>query len=515
METDVQYSWNPGRFVVNNEKLLEACSVLYSEHYGIWDNNGVKPGQHIKLSSNRLKEWLERDDVLLYCAEAGEQLIGYAIAYSRDETKYGIITWVTQLVVHSDFRNQGIAKSLLFSIWGFSDHFAWGIVSANPYAIRALEKATRRRAVPMRIKKNSRKLMGIGKKNVPFINEETQLLIKKDLSVIDTNFFVDHADTETMLENVTSDAVPWKLGNLNEGWEWFVFTFNDQEQIKLSPEEVQKMIETSESVVKQAYSKMNIQSPSQSWTRNSAGEVEYILKRVCIPAGSTVFDLGCGVGRHSIELAKRGMKVVGIDYIPNNIRKAIKEAERQNLSSSDVIFKEADCRNYMNDMKVPLVICLYDVVGSHAADEDNKRIIENAYSLLKDGGYAVFSVMNIESMKMDNENCFSFKNNADRLLDILPSDRMEKTGEVFNPKYCLLDKDTRLVYRKEQFHVQNELPVELIVRDRRFTMDEVNTLCKSVGFRILESKYTNASGWEKEYSATSKRAKEILLICQK
>lgn len=39
--------------------------------------------------------------------------------------------------IHSykDYRQQGIAKNILFSIWGFSNHFAWGIVSANPYAI--------------------------------------------------------------------------------------------------------------------------------------------------------------------------------------------------------------------------------------------------------------------------------------------------------------------------------------------------------------------------------------------
>lgn len=53
------------------------------------------------------------------------------------------------------------------------------------------------------------------------------------------------------------------------------------------------------------------------------------------------------------------------------------------------------------------------------------------------------------------------------------------------------------------------------MRDRRFTKDEIVSLCEDVGFSVIEAKYTNASGWEKEYEATDRRAKEILLICKK
>ena len=95
------------------------------------------------------------------------------------------------------------------------------------------------------------------------------------------------------------------------------------------------------------------------------------------------------------------------------------------------------------------------------------------------------------------------------------SNTQEETGDIFNPDYYLVDTDTHLIYRKEQFSSSTGLPIELIVRDRRFTMDEIISLCKSVGFSIVEAKYTNASDWNKSYDATSSRAKEILLICQK
>ena len=257
MSNNIEYSFWPGRFAASNEKFLTQCSNLYSNHYGVWSDKGLHPKEHIKLSNNRLREWLENDYVTVYFAMDREEIIGYAISFSKNEYNYGIVTWVTQLVVHDKYRQRGIAKNLLFSIWGFSNHFAWGIVSANPYAIRALEKATRRRAVPMRIKKNSTKLKNIGRQNVPFIYEDTQFQITEDSAAVNTNFFVDHSDTMQMLKNVITEEVPWNLGLIDEGWEWFAFTFNDQKQIELSQQEIENMIAASDSVVYQAYSKID------------------------------------------------------------------------------------------------------------------------------------------------------------------------------------------------------------------------------------------------------------------
>ncbi len=272
MLNNIEYNFLPGRSVASNEKLLTQCSNLYSNHYGIWSCKGIHPKKHIKLSNSRLCEWLNNDNVTLYYATHSEEIIGYAISFSKKESDYGIVTWVTQLVVHSKYRQHGIAKNILFSIWGFSNHFAWGIVSANPYAIRALEKATRRRAIPMRIKKNETELRSIGQKNVPFINEDTVFQITGNSSSVNTKFFVDHSDTMQMLKNVVTKEVPWNLGDIEEGWEWFAFTFHDQPQIELSQEEIENMVAASDSIVYQAYSKMN--PKKQSWTKHTIEEVD-------------------------------------------------------------------------------------------------------------------------------------------------------------------------------------------------------------------------------------------------
>jgi hypothetical protein len=98
------------------------------------------------------------------------KLVGYAIAVQTKLPYHGIISWVTQLVVHDAHRHQDVGKTLLFTIWRFTNHFAWGLLTANPYAIRALEKATRRRCQPRRIKKHLEPLMKIGPKVAPYIS---------------------------------------------------------------------------------------------------------------------------------------------------------------------------------------------------------------------------------------------------------------------------------------------------------------------------------------------------------
>lgn len=509
----IEYGYIPGAFAAANEEILSKCSELYSNHYGTWGNEGVKPGKAVSLSPQKLCDWLNNENVILYYATFEENIVGYAIAFSKNEAGYGIVTWVTQLVVHKDYRRQGIAKNLLFSIWGFSNHYAWGIVSANPYAIRALEKATRRRAIPIRIKKNATKLKNIGKKHVPFIKNETEFDVTNEKSLVNTQFFIDHGDTAQKILNVTSKEIPWTLGDIREGWEWFAFTFNDQEPISLSKEEIENMISTSDSVVHNAYSRMKLDSNQQTWMKNTKSEIDYIDKKINLSHNDLVYDLGCGVGRHAIEIASRGIQVVGIDYVEENINKAnttVKEKEIKNIE-----FEKGDCRYYSNEKKASLVICLYDVIGTFSTNDENKKIIQTAYDLLKNNGYAIFSVMNYETTIANAKNKFSFSKEPNKLLTLPASNIMEKTGNIFNSDFYLVDEETHVVYRKEQFTSANKLPVELIVKDKRFTQSEIVAMCKEVGFSVVEAKCTNASGWDKSYEANDKHAKEILLVCKK
>ncbi|GIX07750.1 MAG: hypothetical protein KatS3mg115_2153 [Candidatus Poribacteria bacterium] len=42
-------------------------------------------------------------------------------------------------------------------------------------------------------------------------------------------------------------------------------------------------------------------------------QVDQIVKLLAVPDGARILDLGCGIGRHCLELARRGYRVTGVD----------------------------------------------------------------------------------------------------------------------------------------------------------------------------------------------------------
>jgi hypothetical protein len=155
------------------------------------------------------------------------------------------------------------------------------------------------------------------------------------------------------------------------------------------------------------------------------------------------------------------------------------------------------------------------VIGSHADGHSNVEILENLARHIKEGGYVFLSVMNMELTERLAKNWFSISANPDKLLSLPPSNIMESSGNVFNPDYYLIDKDKKIVYRKEQFHKGDELFEELLVRDRRYTKEEVIHMCTAVGLKVEWSRFVRAGHWDEPLDRESERAKEILVMCRK
>jgi 2-polyprenyl-3-methyl-5-hydroxy-6-metoxy-1,4-benzoquinol methylase/GNAT superfamily N-acetyltransferase len=505
-----QYSWLPGSLV--QPTLLEDLSALYSAHYGTWSRRAPKrAGEPVRLSSGRIQELLAPRDSKVALATLDGELVGYAIAIQTNIPKYGFVSWVTQLVVHEEHRRNDVGKTLLFSIWNFSSHFAWGLITANPYAVRALEKATRRRCQPIRIVKNKRKLVNLALKNVAYVTKGCELEVNRARSRINTQFFVDHSGLATMLDSVITGNTPWNLGPLDEGWEWFAFTFHDQQEIGLTPEEIEKMLKASDQVARQAYSRMLL--TEQAWARHTREEVSLIIEYCALAPGAKILDFGCGTGRHVIGLLERGFECTGIDYVENLITSAIETTQAKGLLRAR--FQVNDCRTVDLGEQFDAVIALYDIIGTYADDGENKRIIQNISKHLKPNGKALISVMNLDLTARKAKHFFALNDEPDRLLKLAPSQTMERTGDIFNPEYYMIGTTTSVVYRKEQFAAGSELPVELIVRDRRYRKSDIEDLCRSSGLDVLWARCVRAGAWQTSLECSDDHAKEILLLCRK
>jgi 2-polyprenyl-3-methyl-5-hydroxy-6-metoxy-1,4-benzoquinol methylase/GNAT superfamily N-acetyltransferase len=492
------------------ESLLTRCSALYSEHYGLWSkNNPFGKNGNIKLSATKIKEWVESKSAkIAYCENEKGELLGYAFCIQENMANIGYISWVTQLVVHKDYRNKDIAKRMLFHIWNFADHKCWGLLTANPYAVRALEKATRRRVFPTRIQKDAKKVFAFGKKHVSYLKEVSPPIVNNKVSKINTKFFVNHSDVPNMMSKASKEEA-WLLGSLEEGWEWFAFTFSDQKTIPLSKKDIAEMLKISDQITQKAYSKM--QFDSHKWTGKTDYEIGYILKKTNLNFDGKVLDVGCATGRHTARLAELGYKAQGIDYSPELIKIAKKKHPGINFNVAD-FRKEKDTENLG---KFDVILLLYDIFGSFVNAEDDKKMIKQIYSHLNLNGFAVISVMNLQYILARDVKSFSFMEKPDKIYEIPLSDAMNKTGEIFNVKNILLDTKEKIFYSREIFKDAknpSQIPEELLVRDRRYLKEEIKNMFKKY-FEIVECKYVKLGTWETD--GKSDDSKEILLIVQK
>lgn len=93
-----------------------------------------------------------------------------------------------------------------------------------------------------------------------------------------------------------------------------------------------------------------------SFTRGTVGEVESLIELTEVRPGARILDVGCGPGRHALELASRGFEVVGIDISETFIDLAGAAAAEQGLDN--VTFEVADARSLSFADEFDLVISL-------------------------------------------------------------------------------------------------------------------------------------------------------------
>ena len=128
---------------------------------------------------------------------------------------------------------------------------------------------------------------------------------------------------------------------------------------------------------------------------NAKDEVDKVINLLEIKPRARVLDLCCGVGRHSLELARRGFQVTGVDRTRSYLDKAIAQAAEENLS---VEFVEEDMRKFLREESFDAVISMFTSFSYFEDPEEDKKVVENVYASLKPGGTFIIEMHGKETL---------------------------------------------------------------------------------------------------------------------
>lgn len=126
--------------------------------------------------------------------------------------------------------------------------------------------------------------------------------------------------------------------------------------------------------------------------------------------GTKILDMGCGKGRHCIQLHDMGYDVTGIDLSSANI-KAAKKREQPGLK-----FHEHDMRHPLEGCEFGIILNLFTSFGYFSQKTENLKVLQSAAQMLPSGGLFVLDFLNAHKV----------------IQELVPEETREAEGNIFD-----------------------------------------------------------------------------------
>ncbi|MDR4988964.1 MAG: class I SAM-dependent methyltransferase [Bacteroidales bacterium] len=236
---------------------------------------------------------------------------------------------------------------------------------------------------------------------------------------------------------------------------------------------------------------------SESFTRGTVGECDFIEQEIKSKKSCRILDVGCGTGRHAIELARRGYDITGVDLSPSQIRRAREKAQVAGLA---IRFEEMDARNMPFDKEFDLVIMLCE--GGFPlmeTDEMNFLILENAAKALKRPGKFIFTTLNglfplLHSIR-------DFHNES-----------TEEGGATYdNHSFDIMTFRDHNITRREDDDGNKQ---SFVCNERYYIPPEITWLLKTLGFNTIDIYGARLGAFSRKHKLTTEDF-EMLVVAEK
>lgn len=216
--------------------------------------------------------------------------------------------------------------------------------------------------------------------------------------------------------------------------------------------------------------------------------IEYIFRKYTKLRIKNILDLGCGTGEYTLELAKRGYRVIGIDISREMIHVANTKKELNNVIN--VEFKVHDIRDFNLGMEFDAIIALYNVISYLITDTDIISALRNVRKHLVDNGLFIFDFLHLPG-QMKHYKPFSIWKYKIEENEIVS--KLELTS--IDIAKCVM----KIMYEIQ--HLRWGIPIDSILEEhelRLFTIPEMIHYLKETNFRILKMSKIYASRYTLE-----------------
>ena len=225
-----------------------------------------------------------------------------------------------------------------------------------------------------------------------------------------------------------------------------------------------------------------------TFTKNTREEVDFIIEELNLPPGSHILDIGCGTGRHSIELARRGYRMTGVDISTGMLNEAQREADKAGVKIDLIL---ADASQFKSVKEFDAAICICEGAFGLLGSEDDPymhelNILKNIHRALKPGGRLILTALNgMRKIRGATEEAIADATfDPLTLVETYPHDYESEGGEK-----------------------------SIIVRERGFVPSELFLLLLFAGFRVEHVWGGTAGNWNR--AAVDLDEMEIMAIASK
>lgn len=193
-------------------------------------------------------------------------------------------------------------------------------------------------------------------------------------------------------------------------------------------------------------------------------DIDNIGRLLPLSDSQPILDLACGSGRHSLELARRGFDVTGVDLSAELLEVARTSASREGL---EIEFVQSDMRRLPFSEKFGCVLNLFTSFGYFETDEENAEIMAAIHGSLKPGGVFLIDYINRDLV----------------LATLVPEDKMEINGKQilqqrrFNRSNNRLEKTIIITSKNEEKTFIESL--------RLYNRDELISMAESSGLNVI------------------------------